>query len=171
MKKQLLLKEIKQVRSTQSITRSNAQDEEHLLATQKGHYEMADAYMEGKTYMERRRAWFRFSKGFRVFYHIVSVALALVTALLLTNRYLDIKGLDLFGGLLLGLTYLLLFVFFAILEWGKKEKASDVFYRLASKGKTPMNQVIYLGSVRGWYIWYNLVYINLYQIYHSLTLI
>ena len=147
MKKQLKLRKVKQARSTQSITRTNVQDEQYQLANQRAYYEAADAYMEGKTYLERRLGWFRFSKGFRVFYHIISVVLALITALLLTTRYLDLTGLDWPSWLLLGLTYLLVLVFFAILEWGKKEKASDVFYRLASKGEAPLNQMIYLGLI------------------------
>lgn len=149
MKKQLKLRKIKQVRSTKSITRTNVQDEQHELARQKDYYEIADHYMEGKTYMERRLGWLRFSRGFCLFYHIISVVLVLLTALLLTSRYLGVESLGWSGWLLLGLTYLLLFVFFAILEWGKKEKANDVFYQLASKGKAPTNQVIYLGLIVG----------------------
>ncbi|HAS42337.1 MAG TPA: hypothetical protein DCS93_17805 [Microscillaceae bacterium] len=149
MKKQLKLRKIKQVKSTKAITRTNAQDEQHELARQKDYYEMADHYMEGKAYMNRRRSWLRFSQGFRLFYHLISVVLALMTALLLTTRYLEVQNLDWPSWLLLGLTYLLVLVFFAILEWGKKEKASDVFYKLASKGEAPTHQVIYLGLIVG----------------------
>lgn len=144
-KKKLLLQGIKKVRSQMSLTRKNTQDESYQLSVQKDYYEKADEYMGGKTYLDRRLGWFKFSKGFRRFYHVISVVLAIITAGLLTTRYLDIFSFDWLSILLLILTFLLLLILFGSLEWGKKEKATDVFYKLASKGKAPVLQSVYLG--------------------------
>lgn len=145
MKKQFLLSKVKQAKSTKTLTRKNAYDEKHQISTTKEHYEAANAYMEGKSYLERRLVWYQLSQGFRVVYHFLSVVLAMITAGLLTTGHLDVFNLNWLSACLLILTYLLLLLLFFALEWGKKEKASDVFYKLVGKDKVPTLQVIYLG--------------------------
>ncbi|EAY28326.1 hypothetical protein [Microscilla marina] len=142
---QQLLQKIKQARSATRLTTQNPYDEQHEAAKWKDYYEKAQHYMEGKSYLERRLVWFKLSKGFRAFYHPVSVVLALVTATLLATRHLKLHSLGPISIFLLLLTLACLLVIFGALEWGKKEKATDVFYRQANGRAVPLMQWLYLG--------------------------
>ncbi|EAY29822.1 hypothetical protein [Microscilla marina] len=142
---QQLLQKIKQAHSATRLTTQNPYDEQHEVAKWKDHYEKAQQYMEGKSYLERRLVWFKLSKGFRTFYHPVSVILALVTATLLATRHLKLHSLGPTSIFLLLLTLACLLVIFGALEWGKKEKATDVFYRRANGRAVALVQWLYLG--------------------------
>lgn len=143
MNKQLLNK-IKNARSTSKLTTQNEYDEQHETSQLKDYYEKAETYMAGKSYLERRMVWYKLGKNFRSFYHPVSVTLALITAVLLATRHLDRESLGIITIVLLSLTLILLLIIFAALEWGKKEKATDVFYKWVHNKPVPMLQWIYL---------------------------
>ena len=155
MKKNNKLEEVKEARSMEASTSSNCYDEQHQMVLFKGHYEKARAYMQGKSYVERRLTWYEFSWWFRSIYHFVSVILALMTTGLIAVGHLDMTSLTWLGGLFAGLSFFLLLTLFVILEWGKKQKMKDVFYQWvstpASKNKTkvPTLQWIYLGLLVG----------------------
>ena len=144
MNYQQALQQIKQACSTKQLTSQNPYDEQHEFSKRKDYYEQAQAHMQGKSYLERRLIWFKLSKRFRSFYHPVSVILALITATLLATQHLDFAALNITKALLLGVTLVCLLVIFGALEWGKKEKASDVFYKMASGKEVPMLQWVYL---------------------------
>ncbi|EAY30941.1 hypothetical protein [Microscilla marina] len=144
MNKNTFLQKIKKANSTSELNTKNPYDEKHKSSQYKEYYQKADAYMTGKSYLERRVVWYKLGKSFRLFYHPVSVVLALITAVLLATRHLDFKSLGVITTLLLLLTLVCLIIIFGALEWGKKEKATDVFYKRANGNEVPLIQWGYL---------------------------
>lgn len=139
-----LLKQIQQARALKSLGSRNAYDQQYKTARLKSYYEEAAAYMAGKSYLERRLSWFKFSLNFRRLYHPISVILSLTTAGLLTTRYLSWTDLNSLMIVVLLFTFICLVIIFVALEWGKKEKASDVFLKMAEGEKIPYLQWVSL---------------------------